>query len=94
MVEHTWAMSPQAELDSYEGADDELPETAAAEHDSEGDELAGLHAKLFVMDDGWHARIWTGSANATEAAFQRNVERGGPHPLDRFSSQLRWNPGS
>ena len=19
--------------------------------------------------------------------------RGGPHPLDRFSSQLRWNPG-
>ena len=20
-------------------------------------------------------------------------ERGGPHPLDRFSSQLRWNPG-
>ena len=22
------------------------------------------------------------------------VERGGPHPLDRFSSQLRWNPGS
>ncbi len=20
--------------------------------------------------------------------------RGGPHPLDRFSSQLRWNPGS
>ena len=22
------------------------------------------------------------------------VERGGPRPLDRFSSQLRWNPGS
>ena len=20
--------------------------------------------------------------------------RGGPHPSDRFSSQLRWNPGS
>ena len=20
--------------------------------------------------------------------------RGGPHPLDRFGSQLRWNPGS
>ena len=20
--------------------------------------------------------------------------RGGPHPLDRFASQLRWNPGS
>ena len=22
------------------------------------------------------------------------VVRGGPHPLDRCSSQLRWNPGS
>ena len=21
-------------------------------------------------------------------------DRGGPHPLDRFASQLRWNPGS
>ena len=36
--------------------------------------LTGLHAKLYVMDDGWDARIWTGSANATEAAFERNVE--------------------
>ena len=23
---------------------------------------------------------------------QRHDDRGGPHPLDRFSSQLRWNP--
>jgi len=36
--------------------------------------LSGLHAKLFVMDDGWRARVWTGSANATEAAFHHNVE--------------------
>ena len=36
--------------------------------------LEGLHAKLFVMDDGWNTRIWTGSANATKAAFHRNVE--------------------
>ncbi|MBP8131390.1 MAG: phospholipase D family protein [Candidatus Hydrogenedentes bacterium] len=34
----------------------------------------GLHAKLYVADDGWNARIWTGSANATDAAFDRNVE--------------------
>ena len=39
-----------------------------------GGELRGLHAKLFVADDGWDARIWTGSANATSAAFQHNVE--------------------
>jgi len=34
----------------------------------------GLHAKLYVADAGWDARVWTGSANATEAAFHRNVE--------------------
>ena len=39
-----------------------------------GDELKGLHAKLFVVDDGWDARVWTGSANATSAAFHQNVE--------------------
>jgi len=36
--------------------------------------LSGLHAKLFVAVDGWKARIWTGSANATTAAMRRNVE--------------------
>ena len=24
--------------------------------------------------------------------LSRTTFRGGPHPLDRFSSQLRWNP--
>ncbi len=36
--------------------------------------LVGLHAKLFIADSGWDARIWTGSANATKAAFAKNVE--------------------
>lgn len=36
--------------------------------------LSGLHAKLYVADAGWNARVWTGSANATNAAFERNVE--------------------
>lgn len=36
--------------------------------------LSGLHAKLYVLDQGPKARVWTGSANATEAAFERNVE--------------------
>jgi hypothetical protein len=34
----------------------------------------GLHAKTYVADAGWEARIWTGSANATPAAFGKNVE--------------------
>lgn len=40
----------------------------------EGAPLSGLHAKLWMADDGWEAHLWTGSANATEAAFTRNVE--------------------
>ncbi len=36
--------------------------------------LAGLHAKVYVADAGWKAHVWTGSANATSAAFERNVE--------------------
>lgn len=38
------------------------------------DLLTGLHAKLYVEDDGWTGRVWTGSANATDAAFRSNVE--------------------
>ncbi len=39
--------------------------------------LAGLHAKIYVIDDGWKARVAVGSANATDAALgnpPRNVE--------------------
>ena len=45
-----------------------------AEHPVLSDNLDGLHAKLFVADAGGRGRIWTGSANATEAAFRGNVE--------------------
>lgn len=34
----------------------------------------GLHAKAFIADVGWDARIWVGSANATDQAFASNVE--------------------
>jgi hypothetical protein len=33
-----------------------------------------LHAKLFVIDDGWNASVLTGSANASRAALHENVE--------------------
>jgi hypothetical protein len=36
--------------------------------------FTGLHAKLYVADAGWKASVLTGSANATDAAFNRNVE--------------------
>jgi hypothetical protein len=43
----------------------------------ETDEVAfsrGLHAKCYVVEDGWKASLWTGSANATEQGFNGNVE--------------------
>ena len=52
-----------------------LPEEAGAENeDADSSSLYGLHAKLYVADAGRKARVWTGSANATNAAFERNVE--------------------
>jgi hypothetical protein len=52
--------------------DEDAPPASMPE--STEDSLVGLHAKLYVADAGWEARVWTGSANATEAAFERNVE--------------------
>lgn len=40
----------------------------------ENESLQGLHAKLFVTDRGWNASVLTGSFNATNSAFGRNVE--------------------
>ena len=54
---------------------DPTAEDLGAGEQSDGSQgLAGLHAKLFVEDDGWNASVYTGSANATDAAFNRNVE--------------------
>ena len=39
-----------------------------------GDDLAGLHAKVFVEDRGRRSRIVLGSANASSKAFDSNVE--------------------
>jgi hypothetical protein len=36
--------------------------------------VGGLHAKTYVADVGWDTHVWTGSANATDAAFNGNVE--------------------
>lgn len=60
-------------LDDPEAAEE--PAGASAEANADGDApLAGLHAKTYVADAGWSARVWAGSANATNAAFGGNVE--------------------
>jgi hypothetical protein len=55
----------EANSDAGEASESTLPAAPA---------LVGLHAKLYVLDGGWDASVFTGSANATHAAFNRNVE--------------------
>jgi hypothetical protein len=50
------------------------PQALEEETTQDNGVLSGLHAKLFVADAGWDAHVWTGSANATRAAFEDNVE--------------------
>jgi hypothetical protein len=61
--------------DAAEGVDD-APDSDGAEPASMAllPPARGLHAKLYVADDGRHAHVWTGSANASDAAFGINVE--------------------
>jgi hypothetical protein len=52
--------------------------------------LFGLHAKLFIEEDDRNAFVWTGSANATNAAMSQNVEfmvrlRGAPRDVGAAS---------
>lgn len=69
--EETYVLSPLTE-----DREDEPPAAPLDEGVAERPEfdLAGLHAKLFVTEFDRDARIWTGSANATDAAFNGNVE--------------------
>lgn len=76
--EETDAAGEDAAVGEEPVEDERESAVGAAEAGSPSRELEppshGLHAKLYVADAGWSARIWTGSANATEAAFSSNVE--------------------
>ena len=61
------------------GFDDASAPDLATDHersspDDPGRPLVGLHAKVFAFEDGGRARLFLGSANATGAAFNNNVE--------------------
>lgn len=63
--DNVYVLSPAANVEERDDPDE----------DSGGEPtLTGLHAKVYVADAGWDARVWTGSANATDAAFNGNVE--------------------
>lgn len=59
-----------------DAGDSEDTENGDAEIDADGaaNSLGRLHAKLYIGESGWDATHWTGSANATNSAFGRNVE--------------------
>jgi hypothetical protein len=64
--------------------------------DTPNAELSGLHAKAFVGKRGHRAVVYVGSANATAAAFEHNVEfvvelEGSTawHGIDRIRESLR-----
>jgi hypothetical protein len=65
-------------ISEQDGSDNANPEPATTHSESEQafveDNLDGLHVKLYVADAGTEGRVWTGSANATDAAFSKNVE--------------------
>lgn len=69
---------PQKTLQDCESVSFLAPELADESDDdaplAKGEVLEGLHAKLFVIDRGWHASVFSGSFNATVHALQHNVE--------------------
>ena len=74
------ALAPSDGVRAYELAPD-LNETTDAVIDNEQDgtesaasRLHGLHGKIYVADTPAGTRVFTGSANATVAAFNQNVE--------------------
>ena len=72
-------LSPGADLDARDAEEGRDQETRAQDDQpkppaEDETELTGLHAKLYLVESGRDARLFTGSANATRAAFHKNVE--------------------
>ena len=58
----------------HDAAVAEFLDSEAAEAQRDAALLSGLHAKCYLAERGESVHIWTGSANATDAAFSGNVE--------------------
>ncbi len=72
---HPAAEEPRGQSESEENEETDAPPQLDTEGDREAaEDLTGLHAKIYVVDCGKETHIFTGSANATAAAFSRNIE--------------------
>ncbi len=95
--------SPDSLMSDSEEGDTLTEQKEAADSVASKDEtLQGLHAKLFVLEDNRSnkVRILTGSANATVAGFERNVEfmvelhgNKTAHGIDAFLAGTPKQPG-
>ena len=72
-LERRCVLRSDADVEIQAPETDEAPDGETQTSD-QATELRGLHAKLFVVDESSSSRFWTGSANATIAAFEQNVE--------------------
>jgi hypothetical protein len=84
-LQAVFTLDPAAEVQSEEAEPQEphvvtTEESKAEQEENEpgeidkGSSLSGLHAKVYVANVGDRGYVWTGSANATDAAFGGNVE--------------------
>lgn len=67
----TFVLDPAADLD---GTVDEADENGAGP--TAAGRLAGLHAKIYLVERGHSTTLYVGSANATRGGFGRNAEFG------------------
>lgn len=78
LYDQVWILDETAEPEPKDLAEVECdagePDLDALADDVDQLPLSGLHAKLYIADAGWNSHVYTGSANATQAGFGKNVE--------------------
>ncbi len=75
LPETCFVLNPGAGLDAQESGDEESDsQPKGPSFDEDRIELTGLHAKLYLFEKSRKAHLFTGSPNATGAAYSHNVE--------------------
>jgi hypothetical protein len=69
-----FSLNPSADVEESLSLSEGEGEQHVESQSSEALPVSGLHAKLYIAERGWNASVFTGSANATTAAFGENVE--------------------
>lgn len=69
-----FSLNPSAEVEESLTLPEGEEQQEQQPQSSEDLPVSGLHAKFYIAERGWNASIFTGSANATTAAFSGNVE--------------------